>query len=182
MTKPFAPTTNYTKIDNSLLDEIMPTLKPTHWQVLCFIVRKTKGWQKEEDAISYSQIMDGTGISSKSTVSSALSNLVESGYITVRNGKDDQTNLIKLNLIKPASATDKKETMPYTEYLKTEHWSKVRKASLQRARYKCQLCKGGGELHVHHNTYENRGHEEDSDVIVLCRSCHAQFHGKGKPQ
>jgi len=73
-------------------------------------------------------------------------------------------------------------TMPYTEYLKTEHWSKIRKSALRRAKYKCQLCKNDGELHVHHNTYENRGHEEYTDVIVLCRSCHAQFHGKDKPQ
>lgn len=77
-----------------------------------------------------------------------------------------------------AAYLEELRTMPYTQYLQTEHWQKVRKSALGRARYKCQLCKMGGELNVHHNTYENRGQEENSDVIVLCRNCHAHFHGK----
>jgi 5-methylcytosine-specific restriction endonuclease McrA len=69
--------------------------------------------------------------------------------------------------------------MPYPEYLQTEHWHKVRDRALRRAGYRCQLgASHKGKLHVHHRTYENRGCEEDKDVIVLCEDCHAKHHGK----
>lgn len=35
----------------------------------------------------------------------------------------------------------------------------------------------GVQLHVHHNTYVNYGEERLEDLIVLCRECHADFHG-----
>lgn len=69
-------------------------------------------------------------------------------------------------------------TMPYREYLKTEHWHEVRRKALRRASYRCQMCGADKSLHVHHNTYKNRGHEEPSDVIALCADCHAKFHDK----
>lgn len=82
--RPFARQGNYTVFDNYILDAIMPTLKPTHWKVLCLIVRKTIGWQKWEDALSYSQIMEGTGIRNRNTISAALSELIARGYILRR--------------------------------------------------------------------------------------------------
>lgn len=69
-------------------------------------------------------------------------------------------------------------TMPYSEYLKTDHWSEVRKRALKRAGFRCQLCNAQGTLHVHHRTYVNRGQEENSDLIVLCNTCHQEFHEK----
>ena len=68
-------------------------------------------------------------------------------------------------------------TMPYADYLKTDHWQTVRKAALERAEHRCQTCSTDEHLHVHHRTYENRGAERDSDVIVLCKTCHERFHG-----
>lgn len=68
--------------------------------------------------------------------------------------------------------------MPYGEYLRTQHWNAVRLAALRRARWRCQVCNVSGRLDVHHRTYENRGDEQASDVIALCRSCHARHHGK----
>ena len=68
-------------------------------------------------------------------------------------------------------------TMPYAQYLKTDHWQAVRKAALERADHRCQTCNTPDNLHVHHRTYENRGSERDSDVIVLCKECHERFHG-----
>lgn len=67
----------------------------------------------------------------------------------------------------------------YAEYLKSEHWQHVREAALERARGACQLC-GDDEntLNVHHNNYNRLEEEWDSDVIVLCSNCHAQFHSK----
>ena len=66
--------------------------------------------------------------------------------------------------------------LPYEEYLLTEHWQEVRRGALKRAKHKCQLCNKSSNLHVHHRTYENRGCEDISDVIVLCRECHEKHH------
>lgn len=72
------------------------------------------------------------------------------------------------------------KTMPYQNYLKTEHWLNFRKGALERASYKCQVCNSGSQLQVHHRTYRRRGEELPEDVIVLCDSCHDIFHQNGK--
>lgn len=70
-------------------------------------------------------------------------------------------------------------TMPYRDYLQTPEWEEKRAKALRRANYSCQLCNAEKvELHVHHRTYERRGEEYASDLIVLCYSCHGRFHGK----
>lgn len=74
--------------------------------------------------------------------------------------------------------TSQYREMPYPDYLNTQHWHVVRSKAKVRAGWKCQLCSATGQLDVHHNTYDNIGCEQDSDVIVLCRTCHSQFHGK----
>ena len=67
----------------------------------------------------------------------------------------------------------------YALYLASEHWQGVRKAAIERAGGKCMLCNTDQEaLHVHHRTYERVGNEQPADVIVLCATHHAQFHGK----
>lgn len=68
-------------------------------------------------------------------------------------------------------------TMPYNEYLKTKHWKWIRGEKLKHAGYRCQMCnRKDVSLHVHHRTYERRGYEDFSDLIVLCADCHAKFH------
>lgn len=69
-------------------------------------------------------------------------------------------------------------TMPYSEYLQTEHWKDIRIRALRKAGFRCQLCNNEGKLDVHHRTYERRGCEWSTDVIALCRKCHSKFHGK----
>lgn len=71
---------------------------------------------------------------------------------------------------------DELATMPYREYLQTPEWKARRAEHLRSAKYKCQLCNRGGQLHVHHRTYENRGNERWSDLLVLCADCHAKHH------
>lgn len=73
-------------------------------------------------------------------------------------------------------------SLHYSDYLETEHWRMVRSAALDRSGHACQVCKARGDLHVHHNTYERRGEEVDSDVIVLCADCHALFHSNRRVQ
>lgn len=66
--------------------------------------------------------------------------------------------------------------MDYADYLQTDHWQAIRKAALQRAGYRCQLCNTNGLLDVHHRTYARLGCEKPFDVTVLCRQCHGNFH------
>lgn len=69
--------------------------------------------------------------------------------------------------------------MNYQTYLKSAHWQKVRRAALKRAGLRCQICNESGvQLDVHHRTYERLGNEFDSDLTVLCNSCHGKFHDR----
>ena len=78
-----------------------------------------------------------------------------------------------------AEELQKLKTMPYKEYLQTEHWQSFRKRVLRYHGYRCQLCGADKtQLNVHHRSYENRGQEQYNDVIVLCHDCHSKFHGK----
>lgn len=72
----------------------------------------------------------------------------------------------------------------YKAHLRSPEWARIRKAALKRAGYRCQFCGLslkklrliGRHLQVHHNTYENLGHEKPEDLTVLCSgtrgSCH----------
>jgi hypothetical protein len=66
--------------------------------------------------------------------------------------------------------------MDYDAYLLTEHWKIVSDEAKRLADYRCRLCNAGGELHTHHRTYANLGHEPQGDLIVLCKKCHKKFH------
>lgn len=79
--KPFADEDGYTPFSNYLLDMVMPTLPANAWKVLCFIIRKTRGWQKDTDRLSYSQIETGAGIGSSATVSTAIKALLDKNLI-----------------------------------------------------------------------------------------------------
>jgi restriction endonuclease Mrr len=73
-------------------------------------------------------------------------------------------------------------TMPYAKYLRTSEWRKVRAAALLRAGNACALDMTHTEhLEVHHRTYERRGAELPTDIIVLCRECHRRHHD-GRPE
>jgi ssDNA-binding Zn-finger/Zn-ribbon topoisomerase 1 len=68
---------------------------------------------------------------------------------------------------------------PYQEYLKSSAWEDKRIDALNYAEYKCQICyRNDIPLHVHHRTYERFKQERISDLVVLCRDCHAKFHDK----
>lgn len=68
----------------------------------------------------------------------------------------------------------------YVDYLLTDEWQERRRAMLRAAGYRCMVCnQEDGTLDVHHRTYERRGTEHPSDLIVLCHDCHMLFHRKG---
>ena len=110
---PFDPRENYTRVHNYVLDKMMPTLKPNEWKVLCFILRKTTGWGKDAERLSYTEMMAGTGIGSRSTLSAALDGLVERGYILCQVDPDQFTaNTYQLNTTFSVPST---EIVPSTE-------------------------------------------------------------------
>lgn len=70
-----------TMFHNALLDVVMPELNAkcdAAWPILCLIIRQTRGWNRDEQGLSYRQIMAGTGIRSRATVVKALNVLL--GY------------------------------------------------------------------------------------------------------
>jgi phage replication O-like protein O len=85
--KPLSGQGYYTVFNNALLDFVMPQVGYAEWKVLCFVVRKTIGWQKESDKLSYSQIMQGTGIKNRTTVSNACKGLVKRGLLIAIHDK-----------------------------------------------------------------------------------------------
>jgi hypothetical protein len=92
-TKPFAHS-GFFSIHNAVFDVIMPQLSPNGFKVLCVAIRQTFGWvanpggdpqeRKEWDRISYSQFQEKTGIGSRATISRALSECVDGGYLLRR--------------------------------------------------------------------------------------------------
>lgn len=82
---------NWFPINNAVFDHIMPELAPNAFKVLCWIIRQTRGWQadpngdpkerKMADRISYSQFLPHTGIKSDATLTKAIRECVERGYV-----------------------------------------------------------------------------------------------------
>lgn len=78
-------------IHNAVFDVIMPLLSPNGWKILCVAIRQTWGWvadtngdprhRREWDRVSYSQFTAKAGIKSRSTVSRALKECLDSGYL-----------------------------------------------------------------------------------------------------
>ena len=110
--------------------------------------------------------------------------LKECGMIDIET--DTKTTRIKvLNFdIYNKMADDSFKSMPYREYLKTNHWKQVREKAIKKAGFKCQLCNSFSKfLNVHHRDYDRLGNERDTDVIALCKTCHEKFHDiEGDPQ
>jgi hypothetical protein len=67
----------------------------------------------------------------------------------------------------------------YHEYILSAEWRERAEAAKRAAGYRCQLCNSAdGPLHAHHRTYDRLGHEEPSDITVLCSRCHGLYHDK----
>lgn len=81
----------WTPVHNYVFDEIMPKLSPNGWKVLCVAIRQTLGWagdglggRKEWDTISYAQFLEKTGIGSDKTLTRALKECLNFGYLLRR--------------------------------------------------------------------------------------------------
>ena len=80
---PFAEQGNWTSVHNQAFDTIMPRISANAWKVLCLIIRQTEGFAKSDGSrrksygLSYSDIQEGTGIRSHTTIAAALSELLD---------------------------------------------------------------------------------------------------------
>jgi len=54
---------------------------------------------------------------------------------------------------------------------------KIRRAVIEMSNARCEHCGRYGE-DMHHSCYERRGNEEPQDIVLLCRRCHCQIHGR----
>ena len=81
---------NAFQIPNSVIDELLAKLTCAELKCYLFVVRKTKGWNKEFDSISVSQFMEVTGLSNRSIIT-ACESLVEMGLLE-RSGGERKLN------------------------------------------------------------------------------------------
>lgn len=81
--KPFEHHGHYTSVHNALFDSIMPVISSSAWTLLCLMIRQTKGWQREEQGMSYRQLLEGTGFGSRTTLAKALSELHKRDLIVI---------------------------------------------------------------------------------------------------
>lgn len=79
--RPFSDAGGFTAFRNEILDHVMPLCRPNTWKVVCCVLRATKGWQKEEDELSFSQIMRRTGIKSRPTANSSIQDALDNKFI-----------------------------------------------------------------------------------------------------
>ena len=65
----------------------------------------------------------------------------------------------------------------YVAYINSAEWRAFRLLTFSLRGKRCERCgEEEGQRHLHHLTYRNLGHEEQEDVMVLCRECHKAAH------
>ena len=65
--------------------------------------------------------------------------------------------------------------LKYANYIQSRTW-KAKSAAIKKTGI-CSRCGRKAPLDTHHKTYARLGFEKDSDLIALCRACHAREHG-----
>jgi hypothetical protein len=71
--------------------------------------------------------------------------------------------------------------MKYNDYLKTDHWKKIRIQTFHKQGNKCRICFSSNDLQIHHRRYYKNGEnilfkEQNRDLLVLCKDCHFLWH------
>lgn len=75
--------TEFTKISNELMEHFsMLSLSPNEWKIIWAVLRKTYGWNRKEDCISFSQFEEITNLS-RPNVSRAIKSLVAKQLLVV---------------------------------------------------------------------------------------------------
>jgi hypothetical protein len=76
-----------TNLHHALIDAVMPVVSGNAWKLLCLIARQTDGWNREEIGLSYRDLIAGMGVSSRSTVAAAITELEPLNLLLVKVGK-----------------------------------------------------------------------------------------------
>ena len=71
--------------------------------------------------------------------------------------------------------------MDYATYLASPYWKAKKRLVYWKRGRRCEKCGSKRFLQVHHKTYKRLGHEELEDLLILCRECHRNWHGKPRP-
>lgn len=91
---------NYTQVPDELFDQLMPDLSGAELKVLLYIIRRTFGFKKNCDPISFNQFLSGIkgkggktldrgcGIKSRDKLNNALKSLLTKGIITAEKRAD----------------------------------------------------------------------------------------------
>ncbi len=93
---------NYTPVPDELFDVLLPDLRGAELKVLLYIVRRTFGFKKERDAISFNQFLRGVhsrdgqtldggcGVRDRTTLARALRALERMGAISAERSTDER--------------------------------------------------------------------------------------------
>lgn len=96
---------NSFQLPNSVVDELLADLTGAELKCYLYVLRKTKGWNKEEDAISVNQFMKVTGLSNRKVID-ACERLVELGLLEQKIG----SNKIKVFSVKDYKTSSSEES------------------------------------------------------------------------
>ena len=77
--------TNSFQVPNAVIDELMAELSGAEPKCYLAILRKTKGWNKDFDAVSVTQLMSVTGLSNRAVID-ACNHLVELNLLYQKTG------------------------------------------------------------------------------------------------
>lgn len=96
---------NSFQIPNSVIDELLAKLTCAELKCYLYVVRKTKGWNKDSDNISVSQFMEVTGLSNRSVIT-ACESLVQMGLLE-RSGGERKLNTYSVKAFEIPQAGEK---------------------------------------------------------------------------
>lgn len=90
------PKLNYTQIPNVILDNA-DKFSDQEFKIIMMICRKTFGWQKTQDRISYSQFQKGTG-KCFNTIKKSLDRLINHFHLIIQSGNEKTGYDYKMNV------------------------------------------------------------------------------------
>lgn len=169
---------NSFQVPNALIDELLCKISGNACKVYLLIVRKTRGWNKQSDRISFSQIRELTGIGSNTTIDKAIDELLQLKLIKVSSGNQKISNKYSLNddvcftetvtqqpitktvkaVTKNVKAITETVTQPFTETVNTEN--KYKTTNNKNTRYKTS------EAHALENSFENENQTKKTKSVL----------------
>lgn len=96
---------NSFQLPNAVIDDLLSDLTGAELKCYLYVLRKTKGWNREEDAISVSQFMKVTGLSNRKVID-ACEKLIELGLLEQKTG----ANKVKVFSVKDYKISGSEES------------------------------------------------------------------------